>query len=144
MGDMEYFLGIDPGISGGLAIVNSLGELSDAVGFKNLTETDINDWMLAYPYSLALLEKVHSMPKQGVKSTFTFGQSYGLLRGVLVANNLKREFVPPQVWQKALGCMTKGDKNVTKAKAQELFPNRKITHAIADACLIAEYARRLK
>jgi len=144
MGDMEYFLGIDPGISGGLAIVNSLGELSDAVGFKNLTETDINDWMLAYPYSLAVLEKVHSMPKQGVKSTFTFGQSYGLLRGVLVANNLKREFVPPQVWQKALGCMTKGDKNVTKAKAQELFPNRKITHAIADACLIAEYARRLK
>jgi len=144
MGDMEYFLGIDPGISGGLAIVNSLGELSDAVGFKNLTETDINDWMLAYPYSLAVLEKVHSMPKQGVKSTFTFGQSYGLLRGVLVANNLKREFVTPQVWQKALGCMTKGDKNVTKAKAQELFPNRKITHAIADACLIAEYARRLK
>jgi len=144
MGDMKYFLGIDPGVSGGLAIVNSLGELSDAVGFKNLTETDINDWMLAYPYSLALLEKVHSMPKQGVKSTFTFGQSYGLLRGVLVANNLKREFVTPQVWQKALGCMTKGDKNVTKAKAQELFPNRKITHAIADACLIAEYARRLK
>jgi len=144
MGDMKYFLGIDPGISGGLAIVNSLGKLCDAVGFKNLTETDINDWMLAYPYSLALLEKVHSMPKQGVKSTFTFGQSYGLLRGVLVANNLKREFVTPQVWQKALGCMTKGDKNVTKAKAQELFPNRKITHAIADACLIAEYARRLK
>jgi len=144
MGDMEYFLGIDPGKNGGLAIVNSLGRLCDAVGFKNLTETDINDWMLAYPYSLALLEKVHSMPKQGVKSTFTFAQSYGLLRGVLVANNLKREFVPPQVWQKALGCMTKGDKNVTKAKAQELFPNRKITHAIADACLIAEYARRLK
>jgi hypothetical protein len=32
----------------------------------------------------------------------------------------------------------------TKAKAQELFPHLKITHATADACLIAEYGRRLQ
>jgi hypothetical protein len=39
--------------------------------------------------------------------------------------------------------MTKGDKNITKRKAQELFPEIKITHAIADSLLIAEYGRRL-
>jgi len=38
--------------------------------------------------------------------------------------------------------MTGGDKNVSKRRAQELFPEIKITHAIADALLIAEYARR--
>jgi hypothetical protein len=39
--------------------------------------------------------------------------------------------------------MTKGDKNITKRKAQELFPEIKITHAIADSLLIAEYGRRV-
>ncbi len=43
---------------------------------------------------------------------------------------------------KTLDCMTGGDKNVTKRKAQELFPEIKVTHAIADALLIGEYARR--
>jgi hypothetical protein len=38
--------------------------------------------------------------------------------------------------------MSKGDKNVTKAKAQQLFTQLKITHATADALLIAEFARR--
>jgi hypothetical protein len=31
---------------------------------------------------------------------------------------------------------------VSKRKAQELFPGIKVTHAIADALLIAEYNRR--
>ena len=79
----------------------------------------------------------------GVVSAFTFGRSYGFLRGLLAANGIKREDVTPQKWQAELGCRSKGDKNVTKAKAQELWPNEKITHANADAMLIAEYARRM-
>jgi hypothetical protein len=43
------------------------------------------------------------------------------------------------VWQKALGCLTKGDKNITKRKAQEMFPGIKVTHATADSLLIAHY-----
>jgi hypothetical protein len=43
------------------------------------------------------------------------------------------------VWQKSLGCLTHGDKNVSKAAAQRLFPGMKITHATADALLIAYY-----
>jgi hypothetical protein len=39
---------------------------------------------------------------------------------------------------------TKGDKNVSKRRAQELFPQLKVTHATADALLIAEYGRRQK
>jgi hypothetical protein len=41
-----------------------------------------------------------------------------------------------------MGCLTKGDKNVSKSRAQELFPSIKVTHAIADALLIAEHNRR--
>lgn len=32
--------------------------------------------------------------------------------------------------------------NVTKAKAQELFPKEKVTHATADALLLATYCKR--
>jgi crossover junction endodeoxyribonuclease RuvC len=82
------------------------------------------------------------MPKQGVSSTFKFGVNYGFLRGMLTAHKIPFEEVTPQKWQKAMGCLSKGNKNVTKAKAQQLFPNLKITHKVADALLIAEYCRR--
>jgi Holliday junction resolvasome RuvABC endonuclease subunit len=78
----------------------------------------------------------------GVKSAFTFGNGFGHLEMALTAAGIPFERVRPQVWQKALGCMTKGEKNVSKRKAQELFPSMKVTHAIADALLLAYYGSR--
>lgn len=106
------------------------------------TERDIADWLAEHDDAVAYIEKVHSMPKQGVASSFTFGRGFGVLIGALAALRIRYEFVTPQTWQKAMGCMSKGDKNVTKAAAQRLFPQVKVTHAIADALLIAEYGRR--
>jgi hypothetical protein len=63
---------------------------------------------------------------------------------MLVAAGLPFELVSPAMWQRAMGCLSGGDKNVTKRKAQELFPDLYITHATADALLIAEYGRRLR
>jgi hypothetical protein len=60
----------------------------------------------------------------------------------LTAAGIPFERVRPQAWQKTMGCMSKGDKNVTKSKAQELFPSMKITHAIADSLLIAKYGTK--
>ena len=91
----------------------------------------------------AVIEKVHSMPRQGVKSMFTFGMQYGFCRAMLIAHSFSFREVAPGVWQRKMGCLSGGDKKVTYRRAQELFPNIKITHAIADACLLAEYARRL-
>jgi len=82
------------------------------------------------------------MPGQGVASSFKFGQGYGSLEMALTAAGIPFERVTPQKWQKALGCLTKGQKNVSKRKAQELFPTMKVTHATADALLIAEWGRR--
>lgn len=90
----------------------------------------------------AAIEIVHAMPKQGVTSTFTFGKGYGGLRMALIASGIPFREVQPRAWQKELGCLTGGDKNVSKRKAQQLFPSLKITHAIADALLIAEWLRR--
>ncbi|MCK9597973.1 MAG: hypothetical protein M0R06_02965 [Sphaerochaeta sp.] len=145
---MNYFVGIDPGQSGGLAILTST-EIVNALKFKDQTPADISDifeYLLSYDTCamFAFIEKVHAMPKQGVTSTFKFGVSYGFLQGMLVAHKIPYDFVTPQKWQKELGCMSKGDKNITKQKAQQLYPKMKITHAIADAILIAEYCRRTK
>ncbi len=90
----------------------------------------------------AIIERVHAMPGQGVTSMFTFGQGYGSLRMALIASGIPFEEVTPQRWQKEMACLTQGDKNVSKAKAQQLFPTVKVTHAISDALLIAEWNRR--
>jgi len=132
-------MGIDPGWSGGVAVVSDRQAI--AYGFTKMTERDMYEAIksCAPGVDMCYIEKVHSMPKQGVASSFKFGHSYGFLRGVLTALNIPFTEVSPMKWQNALSCRTGGDKNITKAKAQQLYPSIKITHAIADALLIATY-----
>ena len=135
-------IGIDPGASGAIAVLD--GDRVTAMKLADMTERDIYDCLsdLAGTGTVAVIEQVHSMPGQGVSSTFKLGVSYGGLRMALVAAGIRFQPVTPVRWQTALSCRSGGNKNVTKAKAQELFPAIKITHAIADALLLAEYCRR--
>jgi len=143
-------IGIDPGQSGGIAWIDERGK--PCVEKMPDTLTDIWDMIRGLsrenmtrgcgPSCKAYLEQVHSMPGQGVASSFKFGQGYGALEMALIAAGIPFERVTPQKWQKAMSCMTGGNKNISKAKAQELFPSIKFTHATADAMLIAEYGRR--
>ena len=137
------FIGIDPGQSGGIATVTDNGT-AECWKMPD-TERDTCDLLASLflgNISRVMIEAVHSMPKQGVASSFKFGRSLGFLRGLVIALKFPFEDVSPMKWQKTLGCLTKGDKNVSKRKAQELFPELKITHATADALLLAEYGRR--
>ena len=88
---------------------------------------------------ICYIEQVHSMPKQGVASSFKFGMGYGGLRMALIATRVTFTTVTPPKWQTAMQCRSHGDKNITKRRAQELFPSLTITHALADALLIASY-----
>lgn len=133
-------IGIDPGQSGGIVLLTSDWILPHKMPE---TERDIVDLMEeTKPPRFAFIELVHSMPRQGVASSFKFGRGYGFLRGVLSALSIPFEDVTPQKWQKELRCLTKGDKNVSRSAAQRLWPEIKWTHATADAALIAEYGRR--
>tara|TARA_Y100001973_G_C5204622_1_gene340542 strand:- start:4458 stop:4901 length:444 start_codon:yes stop_codon:yes gene_type:complete len=137
-------IGIDPGRSGALARVGP--GIQDAQVYKlDNTDRDVYEKLMEFAEGadFAYLEKVGAMPKQGVSSTFKFGRSFGFLGGILVATGLPFELVTPQKWQGYLSCRTKGDKNVTKARAQELFPDIRCTHVVSDALLIAEYGRRV-
>lgn len=147
MNDVRVYLGIDPGGKGGIAAIGYDEEANTFVPYwtmplEKLTERDIWEGLRFRHASWAVLEKVGASPQMGRTSAFSFGKSYGFLRGVLTASKIPFDEVSPQKWQKALGCLSGGDKRVTRAKAQQLFPNIKVTHAIADCLLIAEYARR--
>ena len=125
-----------------MAVLDPLGAVVSVQRLDNATQHDVWLWLSAQRVRFGVIEKVNAMPKQGVSSTFTFGTSFGFCQGLLVAAGIRFEFVTPRKWQKALNCLTGGDKNVSKARAQSLFPGVKVIHANADALLIAEFARR--
>ena len=133
-------LGIDPGKSGGFAI--SCGGKAEA--FDHHTSQEIVAIIKSWAPDKAYLEQVSAFPGQGVTSCFHFGENYGWWQGVLVSCGIPFERVAPMKWQTKMGCRTGGDKNVSKQRAQGLWPKIKVTHAIADALLIAEYGRRIE
>lgn len=147
------YLGIDPGKSGAIVALDEYGKPFDG-GVIKLSETDADvfeflERIAGYGECRAMIEKVHASPPpsakrgrcMGTRQAFCFGKSAGFLYGVLTAVRVPLREVSPQRWQKAMDCQTHGDKNISKAAAQRLWPSVKITHANADAMLIAEYGR---
>lgn len=137
-------IGIDVGKNGAIAWIDSRGKACVEKMPDNLQDLwGIFQDLAPIPFAgepvKAYLESVSSSPQMGVVSAFSFGQGYGNLEMALTAAGIPFERVRPQVWMKALGCMTKGDKNVTRKKAGELFPHIKCTHAVSDALLLAYY-----
>lgn len=152
------FIGIDPGKGGAIAWIDGAG--LSVIGMPE-SGADVRALLGALvglrtdgkvpPESVrAVIEKVgggmHAKREgrqMGVVSAFTFGQAVGRIYGAIEAIGLPFEVVAPQRWQKALGCMTKGDKHVSQRRARQLFPSGKVTLKNADAILLAEYCRRL-
>ena len=161
----DAILGLDPGVNGGLALLTIGGGLVAVSAVSALkTEAALVRQLLSYrdifPQGgvVAYLEKVGYIRGDGGKGSFTFGKMYGFLRGVLGALAVPVRDVYPAVWQGRMGCLSRGNKNVTKRMAESKFPMyrtfsqgngrgatpKAITHAIADALLIAEYGRRIE
>ncbi len=153
---MRTFIGIDPGKKGGIAVIRDdvavAYKIRDTLGDNR----DLFEQISEYSNSFCLIEEVHAMPGNGVRSMFEFGKNFGMLLTFLSSNYIAFETVTPQMWQKEFGLLTgqlketTGKREFTKTekkrchyeKAQELFPHIKMTHALADALLIAEFNRR--
>ena len=90
------------------------------------------------------MEQVHSMPNQGVSSTFAFGRAVGVISAVCELTNYPFHLVTPQRWKKHFGLTA--DKNEALDLARKLFPKAslKLKKDInrAEALLIAEYWRQ--
>lgn len=144
---MKTYIGIDPGKSGALALLTEDGQCT-VVPFHESAYTEILR-AASGPSSVCCLEKVGAMPGQGVVSMFNFGHNLGYIEGLLQAFDIPYQLVPPQTWKKEF-CVT-SDKNTSIEVCRKLFPHvcllptsksRKPSDGMAEAMLMAEYARR--
>jgi len=144
-------IGIDPGLDGGIAILdgNALALLETIptekkTGFikRQVDAQKLGSILKDYKDCICYLERVASRPGQGVGSVFSFGDTYGAIRGVLGALNIPIYYVTPQKWKKELKISSKED---SLKASKDLFPLlkwRKKDHNLAEAILIAQYGQR--
>lgn len=147
------YLGVDPGNSGSMVLVgDDEGKLKIHDWIKlSSTPHDIVHWLDKYRGQIAfgLLETVNAMPGQGVSSTFKFGMSYGECRMALTALFIPHTEIRPSQWLGTLGLKKRKEetnvqwKNRHKEEAQRRFPGTKVTHANADAVLLAVVCKEL-
>ena len=144
---MKAYIGIDPGKSGALAVLYEDGQCS-VVPFNEVAYTHALAPLSQYP-TRCCVEKVNAMPGQGVVSMFNFGHNLGFIEGLLQAFCISYQLVPPQTWKKEFSVTS--DKNTSIQVCQKLFPDvillrtqksRKPSDGMAEALLMAEYARR--
>ena len=147
----RYWLGIDPGITGALALLDEQGEAVELIDMPG-NVADLADWIwgvwswdTATEHQIqAVVEIQSAYPKQGVVSSFKTGKGYGEILGCLAALRIPYRLVAPGTWKRAMG--VSADKEQARAKARERWPtaslSRKKDHGRAEALLLAEYLRR--
>lgn len=145
---MTYFAGIDPGQGGAIAMVSDDMQEASAWDFPGSIEAAadlLREVFLEYHPLLTGIEKVGAMPKQGVSSTFSFGQNFGAWLGALAALQVSHIIVTPGKWQKSPPDSTPGDtKQRSLSMARRLFPgvelSKKKDPGRSDALLLALFA----
>ena len=150
-------VGIDPGLSGGIAILenNTVLKLFDmpvmAEGKKNKRQLNsallvniIKENISKNEETAVVVEQVNAMPGQGVTSMFNFGQTFGAIKGVCAALNLPIFFVRPSKWKKHFELIN-SSKDSSRTKVIEMYPSlsnqpsKKKDVNKSDAILIARF-----
>lgn len=152
-------LGIDPGTTGAIALLDHGNVFEVAVDVPTMQrgisskKQAINAAELARIVrelrpDVACVELVQAMPPRGnssgmgAASAFNFGESAGVIRGVLAALGIETHYVTPQSWKTRAG-LKGSDKEASRALAIRLWPHAPLglkKHAgRAEALLIARY-----
>lgn len=153
-------IGMDPGMSGAIAVLSADGDLLEVVDMptfaivkrvagKDRTKNHINVHELGgllrkYPGAFAIIEQVGAMPKDGAMQSFQFGFGTGALHGACGALAFEMDTVSPQRWKKHFGLIN-GTKGASRQIATRRFPShadlfkRVKDDGRAEAVLIALY-----
>jgi len=154
-------IGIDPGLNGAVAILWEDGSAtvhdSPVLTVENKRKPHaaamallLSAFTKVSDNVLVTLESVHSMPKQGVASSFSFGQGLGIWQGIIAAYGFALEMPSPQRWKKEMLSDMGKTKDAARYKASSLFPklapqlSRAKDDGRAEALLLADYGRRLR
>ena len=152
-------LAIDPGQTGGLAVVDFYQEgprirtalpmpLTTVNKKKALDIQAVLEWLpVISSIDVGVIELVHAMPKQGVSSSFQFGRMFGSAETIIYLID-RQAYVSPRMWKKMLNLSS--DKHASmdlatrifgRTVAQRWWPLKK-NEGIAEAALIAYYWQR--
>ena len=151
-------IGIDPGKSGGVAIID--GDIvlvtTMLLAGKDVDVAAMAGWIrdntLIYNEGnvIACIEKVHAMPGNGVSSMFKFGFVTGIMHGIIGTLGIPLHMVTPQAWKKNVLAGTPKDKDAAIDFCRRVYPkvsllatsrSRKAHSGIADALCIARHAQ---
>lgn len=144
------FIGIDPGLTGAVAIIRdtmtgALVEIIDTPtskierGNKKLKtgKSVKNEYLPAQMADIVsfadpafnkkeevyvFMENVHAMPAQGSVSMFNFGKGFGIWVGILAALSLQYSLITPQAWKKEMMPGMPKEKEASLIRASQLFP----------------------
>ena len=150
-------IGIDPGLSGGIAVLenNKVLNIFDMPvmpeGKKNKRQLNsaqlvalIKENIDSNEDTSVVVEQVNAMPGQGVTSMFNFGQTFGAIKGVCAALELPIFFVRPSKWKKHFELIN-SSKDSSRTKVIEMYPtlssqlSKKKDVNKSDAILIARF-----
>jgi len=160
----RFWIGIDPGLSGAIAIISNHSievhdfpviklDVKKGTKIKKKSIIDIAAYAeLLRPFTavdaIVTVERVHAMPKQGVTSMFRMGEAFGISCAVPITLGIPLTYASPVTWKKKMlaGYSVK-NKKTSLLVAKESFPS--LRHRLArvsddgraEALLIAEYSR---
>jgi crossover junction endodeoxyribonuclease RuvC len=151
------YIGIDCGLDGALAVIDGeqfhvwdtpTGKLTKREYIAHEMSALLQAYRVdAFRQSCAYIEAVSGRPGQGTASARSIGFGQGVWIGILAAHGIPFQIVQPTAWKREFGLL-KADKNGSRLRAQQLFPQaadrlqRVKDDGRAEALLIAEFARR--
>ena len=143
----DLIIGVDPGTQGGFCTISADHKTVTLSKLRGLDVDAIAKYASQWEFdnAVAYFENVHSFPGEGVNSAHTFGRANGHLEMALACYGVPRNYIIPQVWQRAMALakVTGDRKKAHLAKAKALFPDLKgVSLETCDAVLIAEYGWR--
>lgn len=154
----DLFIGIDPGVSGAIAVrsnnevwVENIPVVKVKTGKGYRTHYDIAALVSCLrgwtddgaATCIAVVEKVGPMPRDGCIQAFSLGHGLGILEGVLTSFGVQTMLVAPRVWKKTMGLTS--DKELSRRRALEAFPEladrltRKKDEGRAEALLLLKW-----
>ncbi len=158
---MRYVLGIDPGLSGGLSIIDErlnlvacypMPVVKGLDGKNKVCARSFRDILIRHSPELVAIEKVGARPGQGVVSMFSFGEAYGTARAI-AESYCENVITPtPQQWRGGQSLSGLSKEQIAEVayevfRAEQIYGKpragkRAVRDGISDSLMIAKYAVR--
>lgn len=143
---MKHFLGIDPGFSGAICLMNADGDVLQlfdvpTVSFETTKKTKAGNARKRTEYDeaalatyfretrmvvndlLGVLEATSPRPNESAMSAHSFGVGFGILRGMLAQSGIPYERIFPATWKAVVMAGMPKNKEASVPTAARLFPS---------------------